>query len=86
MGARIVIFQCPTRFSPTTEHVGNLRKFFESADRTGFVMAWEPRGEWPPDIVRGLCKELDLVHEGRFVAYGVWQMAYGSVRTIRHRP
>ncbi len=62
MGARVVIFQCPSRFSPTPEHLGNLRKFFESADRTGFVMGWEPRGEWPPDLVQGLCKELDLVH------------------------
>jgi uncharacterized protein YecE (DUF72 family) len=62
MGARVVVFQCPPRFTPTPEHVENLRKFFGSVDRTGLVMGWEPRGDWPPDLVRGLCRDLDLVH------------------------
>ncbi|MBI4840687.1 MAG: DUF72 domain-containing protein [candidate division NC10 bacterium] len=62
LGASLIVFQCPPRFTPTADHVENLRKFFESADRTEFVMAWEPRGDWPPDLVRGLCAELQLVH------------------------
>lgn len=62
LGARLIIFQCPPRFTPTAEHAGNLRKFFETADRTGFAMGWEPRGEWPKELVRDLCRELDLVH------------------------
>lgn len=62
MGASVIVFQCPPRFTPTPEHVGNLRKFFGTADRTGLVMGWEPRGDWPPDMVRMLCAELDLVH------------------------
>lgn len=62
LGARLIVFQCPPRFTPTAEHVENLRKFFGPADRAGFVMAWEPRGDWPGDLVRGLCRELDLVH------------------------
>lgn len=56
------VFQCPPRFTPTPTHVENLRKFFRTADRAGFVAAWEPRGDWPPDLVRRLCAELDLVH------------------------
>ena len=62
MGASVIVFQCPPRFTPTADHVENLRKFCESADRTGFVLTWEPRGDWPPDLVRGLCAELQLVH------------------------
>jgi uncharacterized protein YecE (DUF72 family) len=62
LGARAIVFQCPPRFTPTPEHVENLRRFFQSTDRGTFRMAWEPRGEWPPNLVGRLCKELDLVH------------------------
>jgi len=62
MGATVVVFQCPPRFTPTPTHVENLRRFFKSIDRAGFVAAWEPRGDWPPDLTRTLCAELDLVH------------------------
>lgn len=62
MGATVVVFQCPPRFTPTPEHVGNLRKFFGTIDCTGFLAAWEPRGDWPADLVQRLCAELDLIH------------------------
>lgn len=62
LGAKVIVFQCPPRFTPTPEHVDNLRQFFRSTDRGVFILGWEPRGEWPPDLVRSLCKELDLVH------------------------
>lgn len=62
MGASVIVFQCPARFTPTPTHVENLRKFFSTIDRTGFKAAWEPRGDWPPDLTRGLCADLDLVH------------------------
>jgi uncharacterized protein YecE (DUF72 family) len=60
--ARVVVFQCPARFTSTKQHADNLRGFFRTADRAGFVMAWEPRGDWPPALIRDLCQELDLVH------------------------
>jgi len=62
LGATIIVFQCPPRFTPTPEHVANLRTFFSSIDRAGWRAAWEPRGTWMADLVRGLCKELDLIH------------------------
>lgn len=62
LGARVIVFQCPARFTPTDEHVTWLRHFFQKVERDGFVMAWEPRGEWPGDMVAGICAELDLVH------------------------
>ncbi len=60
--ARVVVFQCPARFTPTKQHTENLWAFFRAADRVGFVTAWEPRGDWPASLVRSLCEELSLVH------------------------
>ena len=62
LNARVVVFQCPGRFTPTEEHVHNLRTFFDQADRNGMRFAWEPRGEWPDGLVQGLCRDLDLIH------------------------
>jgi uncharacterized protein YecE (DUF72 family) len=56
MGATVVVFQCPPRFTPTPEHVGNLRKFFGTIDCTA---SWRPgsraetgRRIWSRDCVR----------------------------------
>ena len=62
LGAAWIIFQCPARFTPTDEHVANLRAFFSRIEREGWRLGWEPRGSWPVDLVRDLCHELDLVH------------------------
>ncbi len=62
LGARIVVFQCPPRFTPTDQHVAWMRQFFVGVARGDFGLAWEPRGEWPPDLVAGLCADLGLVH------------------------
>ena len=62
LGASVIVFQCPPRFTPTPTHVESLQKFFSTIDRTGFTAAWEPRGEWPSDLTRGLCADLDLIH------------------------
>jgi len=62
LGAKVIVFQCPPRFLPTPTHLENLRKFFSTIDRKDLTAAWEPRGDWSPEIVRGLCLDLDLVH------------------------
>jgi uncharacterized protein YecE (DUF72 family) len=60
--ATAVLFQCPASFRPKTENVQRLKRFFEKAKRGRFQMAWEPRGEWDPELIAKLCRELDLVH------------------------
>lgn len=60
--ATAVVFQCPASFRPEQENVDNLRRFFSSAERDGLIFCWEPRGNWPKELVRELCAELDLVH------------------------
>ena len=71
LGAAVIVFQCPPRFTPTPEHAANLRAFFQRIDREGRTMAWEPRGDWPPALVRDLCADLKLIH---------------VVDPLRHRP
>lgn len=58
----IVVFQCPASLTPAPEHVANLRRFFEGAPRDHLRFAWEPRGNWPADLVERLCRDLHLIH------------------------
>jgi uncharacterized protein YecE (DUF72 family) len=60
--ARQMLLQCPARFRPTDENAGRMRELLRAADRGGLRLLWEPRGRWPPDLVRELCQDLDLVH------------------------
>jgi uncharacterized protein YecE (DUF72 family) len=58
----VVLLQCPASFRECPEHVANLRSFCRGLDRSGFLLAWEPRGPWKGETVQGLCRELDLLH------------------------
>ena len=60
--AQIVLFQCPASFTPTKEHIADMRAFFQLIERDGLLFAWEPRGEWEDEQIEGLCQELDLAH------------------------
>ena len=60
--ATCVLFQCPASFRQTDESVANMRKFFTTVARHKMRFLWEPRGPWTDDVVRDLCRELDLVH------------------------
>ncbi len=60
--AKVVLLQCPPSFTPTSEHMANMRAFFEKVDRAGLSLAWEPSGEWSDEEIRVLCHELDLIH------------------------
>jgi uncharacterized protein YecE (DUF72 family) len=39
-----------------------MRAFFGGIEREGITCLWEPRGAWKPELIEGLCRELDLVH------------------------
>jgi uncharacterized protein YecE (DUF72 family) len=60
--ARAVLFQCPASFRPFEENVENMRRFFRGVERGRLTFCWEPRGEWPRELVRELCEELNLWH------------------------
>ncbi len=42
--------------------MSNLRSFFSTINREDFQLAWEPRGDWPPNLVEQLCNDLNLIH------------------------
>lgn len=61
--ATAVLLQCPRSFGRTDENVARMRAFFATVERpAGVRMLWEPRGDWPPGLVRDLCQDLRLVH------------------------
>jgi uncharacterized protein YecE (DUF72 family) len=61
--ATAILFQCPASFRPTDENIANMREFFAAVERPkNMRFLWEPRGDWPDEIVRTLCRDLALVH------------------------
>ena len=60
--AEFLVFQCPASFAPTPVNVENLRRFFGAVEQPGLRFTWEPRGDWPQDVVAPLCGELNLIH------------------------
>ncbi len=62
LDAAVIVFQCPARFTPSAENIANLERFFEEIERGPWMLAWEPRGDWPENIIRGLCQRLELLH------------------------
>lgn len=61
LSAKIIVFQCPASFTPTTQHKENLRKFFSRIKREHYLLVWEPRGSWQQDEIDELCEELQLI-------------------------
>ena len=71
--AKVVLFQCPASFTPTEENMRNLAGFFSRLRGESIRLAWEPRGPWPEDTVRELCRKFDLVHcVDPFAARPLW--------------
>jgi len=62
LNASAVLLQCPRSFRPTAESVARLRTFLSQVQRPAGRLLWEPRGNWPTQLLTELCAELDLVH------------------------
>ena len=60
--ATAVLLQCPRSFRPTALNAERMREFLTSVERPAGRLLWEPRGDWPTDLLVELCRELDLVH------------------------
>jgi uncharacterized protein YecE (DUF72 family) len=61
--ATAILFQCPPSFRPTDENVDAMRRFFASVERpSGVRYLWEPRGKWPDEIIRDVCRDCQLIH------------------------
>lgn len=63
LGAVVIVLQCPARFTPAPEHIRNLEHFLEHARRpAGIRLAWEPRGEWPREVIAAICRQYNVIH------------------------
>jgi uncharacterized protein YecE (DUF72 family) len=62
LNSKIVVFQCPASFKPERENIENFRKFFKKIKEKNFIFVWEPKGNWSENLIKGLCKELNLIH------------------------
>ncbi len=60
--AAVIVFQCPASFQPTERNARNLEDFFRRVGTPQHLLAWEPRGEWPDDLIRDLCARVSLIH------------------------
>ena len=40
--AKVIVFQCPAKFTPSTENIENMRYFLTDIDREDFIFVWEP--------------------------------------------
>lgn len=75
--ARAVLFTTPASFYPNANLLRDFYAFFKSIRRGEFALAWEPKGPWEDDVVRRVCRDLDLVHASdplrREPLSGVWR-------------
>lgn len=83
--AEVVVFQTPATFQPGPKNLANMREFFRTIERDDLILAWEPRGNWDPEEVARICRELDLIHvvdpfEGREKAGSIiyWRLHGGA--------
>ncbi len=62
LGARAVLFESPSDFTPTGDNQLRLRQFFEAIARLeGCHLVWEPRGLWEPEACRRIAEDLDIL-------------------------
>jgi uncharacterized protein YecE (DUF72 family) len=60
--ATAVLLQCPRSLRPTAVNVDRMKEFLTAVERPAGRLLWEPRGDWPADLLVELCRDLDLVH------------------------
>jgi len=62
LDAAVIVLQCPASFRPTEPNLRNLEAFLRRAGGCQHQLAWEPRGDWPRDVLRDLCTRWGLIH------------------------
>jgi len=78
--AKVIVFQCPSSFTPCKSNTDNMRDFFKAINRKRYRFVWEPRGKWPEKYIKSLCEDLDLVHcADPFSA----KILHGDIRYLR---
>ena len=62
LNARVLVFQSPASFKPSSENLERVRRFFQRIDREGFILVWEVRWEkdWSEEIVKEVFSEIQV--------------------------
>lgn len=61
--ARFILFQTPSSFYPSSDHLRDMYRFFKGLPRGEFHYVWETRAEsWRPTSLQRTCEDLGLVH------------------------
>lgn len=61
LGAKVILFQSPSSFSPSYANKRNLQAFFKKIVRRDYLLCWEPRGDWQNKDIKRICSDLGLV-------------------------
>lgn len=66
LDAKVIVFQTPRSFQPTTPNIRNLKNFITSVYEKDIVLAWEPRGAWwdHGELLAQLSQDLELLIVG----------------------
>ena len=66
VGAKIIVLQTPASFKPTGENLARLETFLGKYWPDGYMLAWEPRGEWwgQAGLLARLSREYGLIIAG----------------------
>lgn len=60
--ARVIVFETPASFTPTTRNRSRFSRFFESIEREqDLLLVWEPLGVWSLEERQALCDDLQLI-------------------------
>lgn len=60
---RFILFQTPSSFHPSADHLRDMYRFFKRVRRSGAVFVWEPRGAgWADRLITKVCRDLSLQH------------------------
>ncbi|MCX7661234.1 MAG: DUF72 domain-containing protein, partial [Candidatus Omnitrophica bacterium] len=55
LGTKVVVFQTPSSFQANKENIENLKEFFITIRDKNYIFCWEPRGDWPEELIGELC-------------------------------
>ncbi|MCD6549162.1 DUF72 domain-containing protein [Candidatus Micrarchaeota archaeon] len=60
--AKVLLFQTPPGFKPTTSNKRKMVEFFKTVDLSDFIPVWEPRGRWwsQPESILRICRRFDI--------------------------
>ncbi len=64
LNAPVILLQTPSSFRPEEENIERLYRLIPRIRSPAWTIAWEPRGNWSPNLIETVCRELNLLPAG----------------------